>query len=366
MITLVLSSFIVLYLSIIIVLIYGYTKVPTIDYIHSNPKTKFTIIVPFRNESDNLPVLLKCIAKLNYPTELFEVLLVDDESKERFSVFGFQFSVKVIKNNRVSNSPKKDAISTAMKYVNSPWVITTDADCKIPKNWLLAIDNYIQIHNVSMIAGAVTYECNNSFLHQFQLLDMASLQGATIGSFGIKRGFMCNGANLAYTKSLFEELNGFEGNDKIATGDDVFMLQKAIKLFPEKIHYLKSKNTIVMTKALDEWKSLFYQRVRWASKTTSYQSNFGKTLGLMVFMGNINILIAFALTVIGLFEWRNFIFFIAMKIAVDATLIYKSNYFLNTNKIKYLLLSSLIYPFFSVSVAIYSLSGKYEWKGRRF
>jgi hypothetical protein len=27
---------------------------------------------------------------------------------------------------------------------------------------------------------------------------------------------------------------------------------------------------------------LFYQRVRWASKTSSYQSNFGKALGLLV------------------------------------------------------------------------------------
>jgi hypothetical protein len=47
-----------------------------------------------------------------------------------------------------------------------------------------------------MIAGAVTYDCKNS-LHHFQQLDLASLQGATIGSFGIGKGFMCN-ANLAY------------------------------------------------------------------------------------------------------------------------------------------------------------------------
>jgi hypothetical protein len=53
-----------------------------------------------------------------------------------------------------------------------------------------------------------------------------SLQGATIGSFGIGKGFMCNGANLAYKKSLFQELNGFQGNDTIASGDDVFLLQK--------------------------------------------------------------------------------------------------------------------------------------------
>jgi hypothetical protein len=71
-------------------------------------------------------------------------------------------------------------------------------------------------------------------LDHFQQLDLTSLQGATIGSFGLNKAFMCNGANFAYTKSLFEKLNGFDGNNKIASGDDVFLLQKAVEKFPEK------------------------------------------------------------------------------------------------------------------------------------
>jgi cellulose synthase/poly-beta-1,6-N-acetylglucosamine synthase-like glycosyltransferase len=108
--------------------------------------------------------------------------------------------------------------------VSSEWIITTDADCVVPKNWLSTLDNYIQSSNVNMIAG-VTYDCKNSFT-SFPTADLVSLQGATIGSFGIGKGFMCNGANLAYKKSLFQELNGFQGNDTIASGDDVFLLQK--------------------------------------------------------------------------------------------------------------------------------------------
>jgi hypothetical protein len=71
-------------------------------------------------------------------------------------------------------------------------------------------------------------------LHHFQQLDIASLQGATIGSFGINKGFMCNGANFVY-QILFQELNGFHGNDTIASGDDVFLLQKRL------LNSLKSK-----------------------------------------------------------------------------------------------------------------------------
>ncbi len=370
-ITIVLYLIILSYCFAIIALIYGFTKVNTIEYTGLMPKTKFSIIVPFRNEAENLPILLESLSKLNYPMELFEVILVDDFSEEEFSIplssrAQSRNNIQIINNIRISNSPKKDAIVTAMQITNTDWIITTDADCVVSINWLLTLDNYIQLHDVEMIAGAVTYDCGNSFLHHFQQLDLASLQGATIGSFGIDKGFMCNGANFAYTKTLFQELNGFSGNDGIASGDDVFLLQKAIAKSPGKVHYLKSQNNIVITKPLNNWNSLFYQRVRWASKTSSYQSSFGKGLGLLVFAGNLSWLLILGSWILGLTAFQNIFLVCTFKFTVDTILIYKTNDFLNNNKIQYLILSSLFYPFFSVSVALYSLFGKYEWKGRKF
>ena len=355
----------ILYCLVIIALIYGFTKVNSFDYLGLEPKTKFSIIVPFRNEAENLPKLLDSFSKLNYPTDLFEVILIDDDPEEVFSVQYSGFNVQIIKNIRVSNSPKKDAISTAMQVVKTDWIITTDADCVVSKNWLATLDNYIQNHDVSMIVGAVTYDCENSLLHHFQQLDLASLQGATIGSFGLGKGFMCNGANFAYTKSFFQELNGFEGNDGIASGDDVFLLQKTIVLFPEKVHYLKSEDNIVTTKPVNEWKSLFHQRVRWASKTGSYQSNFGKGLALIVFVENIGLLFVVCCFLFGKGNFSLLCFLLLAKLFVDFVLIHKTNGFLK-NRTKSFLISSLLYPFFSVSVALYAAFGKYEWKGRRF
>ena len=354
-----------LYCLSIIALIYGFTKVNSFEYLGLKPKTKFSIVVPFRNEAENLPKLLDSFSKLNYPMELFEVILVDDDSDFRFQILDFRFNVSVIDTIRVSNSPKKDAISTAMQVAKNDWIITTDADCLVKENWLFALDNYIQLHKVSMIAGAVTYDCEDSLLHHFQQLDLTSLQGATIGSFGLGKGFMCNGANFAYTKSFFQELNGFDGNDGIASGDDVFLLQKAMAQFPEKVDYLKSENNIVTTKPLDDWKSLFHQRVRWASKTGSYQSKFGIGLGLIVFGGNVGLLFGVWCLVFGIGNFYLLIFLVLAKFSVDFVLIHKTNSFLK-NKTHFYLISSLLYPFFSVSVALYSLFGKYEWKGRRF
>jgi cellulose synthase/poly-beta-1,6-N-acetylglucosamine synthase-like glycosyltransferase len=356
---------IILYCLAIIALIYGFTKVNTTDTIDLSPKTQFSILVPFRNEAENLPKLLESFTQLNYPSDLFEVILVDDASDGRFKMADCRFKISIIDNLRVSNSPKKDAITTAIPLAKNDWIITTDADCLVNKNWLLALDNYIQTHSVLMIAGAVTYNYNNSFLHHFQQLDLASLQGASIGSFGLGKGFMCNGANFAYTKSFFRELNGFEGNNQIASGDDVFLLQKAIARYPEKVHYLKSINNIVHTKPLNDWKSLFHQRLRWASKTSSYQSRFGIGLGLVVFLGNLGLLFVVYCLLLEKGDLYGMLFLLLAKIVVDFLLIHKTNSFLKS-KTNYYLLGSLVYPFFSVSVALYSMFGKYEWKGRTF
>ena len=206
MITIVFHIIILLYCLAILALIYGFSKVKTFESTVLKPKTRFSIIVPFRNEGDTLPKLLNSFSDLNYPPEMFEIILVDDDSEKVFSFQDSVISVRIIKNIRKSNSPKKDAITTAMQVAQNDWIITTDADCIVHKNWLSTLDNYIQLHAVSMIAGPVTYACEDSFLHHFQQLDFASLQGATIGSFGIGKGFMCNGANFAYQKIFLRSL----------------------------------------------------------------------------------------------------------------------------------------------------------------
>ncbi|WP_281309588.1 glycosyltransferase family 2 protein [Flavobacterium flavigenum] len=355
-----------IYVITIGLLIYGFFKVKKYQRSDLEPKTSFTIIVPFRNETENLPLLLESFSKLNYPLDLFEVILVDDNSTDKFQVLNSKFQISIIDNIRVSNSPKKDAITSAMQHVKTEWVITTDADCIVPENWLLSFDNYIQENKISMLAGAVRYDCKKSFLDHFQQLDLTSLQGATIGSFGLDYAFMCNGANFAYTKSLFESLNGFEGNNKIASGDDVFLLQKANKRFPKEVHYLKSEEAIITTKPTETWKALFYQRVRWAAKTSSYQSSFGKLLGLIVFFGNLSFVIGFLFLLFGIWSYPIFVLFAFLKFVIDFVLLYITSLYLTKGHLKSWLLSSLFYPFFSSAVALYSLFGSYEWKNRRF
>ena len=365
MLELILGTVFLIYLLFIGQLFYGFNRMRRFSKKEFTPKTSFTIVVPFRNEKENLPNLLHSISLLHYPKELVEVILVDDESEEVFSVQHSVFSLKVIKNIRKSNSPKKDAIETAIQIAKNDWIITTDADCLVQKDWLTIYDQYIQENEVEMAASGVCYVPKKDFLSAFQNLDFLSLQGATIGSFGINQPFMCNGANFAYSKQFFKELNGFQGNETIASGDDVFLLQKAVLVAPEKVGFLLAKESIVATKPVTTWSELFQQRVRWASKSTGYSSVYGKLLALVVFGGNLTWILSFLLWLIGFLDQNIFMLFVALKFLIDFILIYKTASFFES-KLQYVLASSLLYPFFSVSVAVYSLFGKYSWKGRNF
>ena len=352
-------------------------KVPDVLLQDIPAKTKFSVIIPFRNEAENLPTLLKSIKTLNYPNSYFEVILVDDASEDQ-SVEVIQNwlnqngsdlknNLSILKNERLTHSPKKDAITTAIQIAKHDWIITTDADCVLPKYWLDSFDSFIQQQAVKIIAGPVTYHNHNGFLKQFQLLDFLSLTGTTIAGFGMNLPFLCNGANLAYKKSFFKSVNGFEGNTGIASGDDIFLLEKALQTDKKSVKFLKSKQAIVLTKPESTWRGLINQRVRWASKTSNYKNNFAKLVGLLVLLANALLVIGFVLMVFGLFHLKTFGYLCVLKFLIDFLLIYKTSVFFNKETaLAYFLPSSILYPFFSVYVAFISLFSTYKWKNRRF
>ncbi len=362
-----------IYVVFILQLIFGFDKVKTFVRTDEKPVTKFSIIVPFRDEEKNLPKLLKSISKLNYPKDLFEIILIDDFSTDaservyiKWRMENGLIETTLLENLRLSNSPKKDAISRAIPILKHEWVVTTDADCTVNKNWLLILDNFIQKNNIEMVVGAVVYKTKNNWFHQFQQLDLLSLQGTTIGSFGIGKPFMCNGANFAYTKKLFNEIGGFGGNNKMASGDDVFLLQKALKNHADKVHYLKNTDTIVKTKPENDLYKLFMQRVRWASKTTGYSGYYSKSLAIVVLAMNLSLVVGLYLLITNFLYWQTLLIDFSVKYFVDYLLLLKSNQYLRKGKFIFPLASSLVYPFFSSFVGLYSLVGGFTWKERNF
>jgi len=358
-----------LYVILILLFVVGFDKLKNSTK-NQKDATQFSVIIPFRNEAKNLPDLLKSIAEIEYNKTLFEIILVDDESTDnsidiinQFCTKNPTINLKLIKNIRQSNSPKKDAISTAISNTKHDWTLATDADCILPKTWLSIFNTCICENNPNMIVAPVSFKSNNSFLHQFQLLDFLSMQGATIGGFGIQKPFMANGANLAYRKDLFLELNGFRNNDFIASGDDVFLLENFVTHDKSKVLFLKEIKALVTTYPTKNWNELVQQRKRWAAKATHFKSYFAKGIGAIVFFTNIGIGVSLIISIVN----PVFLLLIVPKFVIDSLLIFKTAH-LYQNKINLLsyLKTLLFYPFFTVYIAVSSLSSPFVWKDRRF
>ena len=102
-----------LYCLLIVFLALGFSFVKSFNETNLKSLTHFTIIVPFRNEEENLPDLIKSLENLNYSKNHFEVIFVDDDSNDNSTELSIrllscsQLDFKIITNNRVSNSPKK-------------------------------------------------------------------------------------------------------------------------------------------------------------------------------------------------------------------------------------------------------------------
>ena len=362
-----------IYAILILGFILGFIKLERFQLSKITPVHKFSIVIPFRNEAQNLDQLLVSLAGLEYPKAYFEVLLVDDFSEdnsveiiELFQKTHPELNLKVIQNSE-SQAPKKNAIKMAINAAKNDWILTTDADCEVPSTWLLAINEKIIQTNAKMICGPVKLESKKGFASIFEILNFNSLQGATMGSFGWNQPILCNGANLGYNKQTFNAVNGFEGNDNIASGDDIFLLEKIKQQYPNSVHFLKAPEAIVSTKPQESFKEFVNQQQRWAAKSKSYQNRLTKFVGGIIFIQNLSLILMTVLVVLNKMNWDILVFSFLMKLLLDTILIYQSLRFYKQEKLAIASFPmSLIYPIFSVSTFLLSLFSNYNWKGRNF
>jgi hypothetical protein len=218
-----------------------------------------------------------------------------------------------------------------------------------------------------MVCGPVIYSSNGSFIENFQQLDGFSLQAVTIGSFGLNNPLLSNGANLAYKKEAFLEVDGFSGNEHIASGDDIFLLEKMKGTFPKQVHFLKSKKAIVFTKPQETWRKVINQRIRWASKTSKQKNTASLLLGILVFLVNVSLLtIPFLMA----FNPQNIFVYtllLSLKIIADYIVIRQAAVFFTKKIVLWKFLwQPFLYAMIVLTVVFGSFGGNYSWKGRTF
>jgi len=340
-----------------------------------SPSTKFSIIIPARNEEENIEKCLQSIIQQNYPSALFEVIVIDDHSTDNTSFIVEDIkkkytNIKLLKlsdllNGKQLNAYKKKAIEIAIEISSGEWIITTDADCIMLQDWLKNYDAFIQQNNAVFIAAPVAFTYTKTILSIFQYLDFLTLQGITAAAVSAGFHSMCNGANLAYKKTVFFEVNGFAGIDNIASGDDMLLMNKIKKKYPTQIGFLFSKDAIVSTAPMPTWGSFINQRIRWASKADRYKDKNILGVLLLVYFFNLLLLVILCLSLIKPVLIIYWLIVIAVKALVELPFIIPVEAFFGETFVVSFILLQPFHIAYTVIAGWLGKFGTYQWKNRK-
>ena len=327
-----------------------------------------SVIIPARNEEKNIGHLLSSLEKQTYPKNLFEVIVIDDHSDDRTVEVVKKFpDVTLLKLGEENiNSYKKKAIETGIDLAKGDLIVTTDADCIVPENWLKTIASFKFEQNAKFIAAPVLIQHDSSVLQTFQFFDFMVLQGITASSVSKRIHSMCNGANLAYEKETFYDVNGFKDIDHIASGDDMLLMEKISKQHPDKVFFLLADQAIVFTQPAFTWKEFFQQRIRWASKATTYSDIKIFSALFIVYFFNCSLL---ALFIAGFWQhdlWLVLIGFFLIKTIVELIfLIPIATFFKKKDQLYLFPLFQPLHIIYTIIAGWLGTFGSFEWKGRR-
>ncbi len=339
------------------------------------PHTFISIIIPARNEEQNITNCINSILSQVYPRELYEIIVVDDHSTDGtadcvHSAAGGNvkyISLEHYLDGAVPKSHKKAAITAGVNQSKGELIITTDADCTALPDWLkLMAYTYETNQKPDMVVAPVAFTCNYSVLETFQLLDFMSMQGITAATNYLNLGYMSNGANLAFAKQSFQQVGGYTGLDHLATGDDYLLMVKIANQPRNSIKYLKSQGAIVSTLPQTSWKGLLQQRIRWASKSGKYPDNRLTAVLVLVYMFNCSFLVV---AIAGIFYPQLYTtlskVFVAKVLVEYVFLIPVALFFKRTRALLYFPFLQPLHIAYIIVAGFFGFWGSYEWKGRQ-
>jgi len=329
-----------------------------------------TLIIPFRNESEKILRNLESIQNQNFPDERLEVIYINDNSNDGGEILLEKAITK--KNIRIINAEsdgkrahKKTAILEGLKEAKGEIIVSTDSDCLHGKNWLKTLINYFD-EETAFVSGPVEFVDDNTFFAGLQRLEFAGLIFTGAGLIGAGTPVICNAANLAYRKKIFEEVGGFSDNMGISSGDDELLMQKIASHKKYKIKFCPEKDSMVFTEPNSGLNQLMNQRKRWASKGLHYKDKgliFTLTLIFLFYLGLL--IQPFLGLFISKFFFLTFAVSLLIKMFFEFLIISKGSKILGIKGlIKYFIPAEIFQVPYIVISAIGGAAGGYKWRGR--
>ncbi len=325
-----------------------------------------TFLIPFRNELENLETLSAELLKLDYFN--LKIILIDDHSEDESLVFlleKFQSDrrVKIIQSPGIG---KKKAIGFGVNASDTELILCSDADCSFPKGWVQEMVQPFSDPKIQLVAGPVISKGQTDIFQRFQQIEWSSILLLTQYFFTHKQPIMCSAANLAFRKSAFEAVKGYDRNWQHPSGDDEFLLKKISQHFGgERCVYLPFSENLVLTKPHATFSDLLNQRIRWAGKWKVHRDNVNALSAVFSFL--IQLVWLGSVVLLGFGMWGPLVFLLIWlgKILAEKRVLGKIllGFGMKLSFFDFLW-TGIIHPFYVIIVALGSIRGKFTWKGR--
>ena len=336
------------------------------------PDELVSIIVPFRNEEKNVLNTYSSLTSQNYPKEKFEIIFVNDSSDdnslqllENLPKKENVFIYSVPKDYSV-NAHKKRAIRFGIEKSKGEVIVTTDADCIHQKDWLKNLLKFMD-KETGFISGPVEFISSEYLFSKMQRLEFAGLVITGAGLIGSGNPIICNAANIAYRKIVFDEVGGFTYQMNLSSGDDELLMQKIHRDSGYQIKFALDKNAIVSTEANPTLNDFYHQRKRWASKGLFYGDHLLLLKLVLIFLFYLSLIVQPILGfVLSTKFFITFLISLILKISSEYLVLKKGTDLLFETKIlnPFFITEILQVPYILVS-GFMGMFGNLVWKDRK-
>jgi cellulose synthase/poly-beta-1,6-N-acetylglucosamine synthase-like glycosyltransferase len=233
------------------------------------------VVVPAHDEAAALPATLASLQALEYPGAL-TIFVVDDRSTDGTAdvvrtAAAHDPRVRLVQVRTPSRrwAPKVHAVAQGLRAGRGAIVLTTDADCRVPRGWARAMVAPFADPDVVLVLGTVTTRGPGearSFRERFEAIDWLTLMFTSRSMVRAGRAFASSANDQAYRRSAFERVGGFGIAGRAPSGDEDLLAQRLTRLPGARAVFLDHPDAAVLTAPMPSWRALLLQRRRWVSR----------------------------------------------------------------------------------------------------
>jgi cellulose synthase/poly-beta-1,6-N-acetylglucosamine synthase-like glycosyltransferase len=326
-----------------------------------------TVLVPARNEEENIESCLRSLAESNYPADRFEIIAINDRSSDRTleimkNIASSYSNIKVLnitdEHQKQNLRGKAGALHYGANEAKGEIILMTDADCVVHKNWIRTYVKYYKDDKVGFVAS-FTLISGKRLFDIVQAVEWIYMSTMATAGVAFNKPLGCFGNNLSVRRKAYEEFGGYKAIPFSVTED--LALQKSVHRLGYKMHYILDENATVITKPCKTFFEYISQHRRWAMG--------GLTLGWVAVVFVISSFLMWT-GIVASIALSNYIFAFALlllRFTGDSLLILPSTLILKQHRlIPFIVPSVLFFLLIELIIPFTLISKKVVWKGQVF